>query len=88
MQMLYDSDNFIVVAHQQVEADEESGTPEKIGYELVDKRSNKTMYLQDSWAMAFYAQIMAWQEETPEQSEVEQTLDSYTSLATVPLVMH
>lgn len=88
MQMLYDSENFVVVAHSHVEDESESQSASNCGYELVDKRTNMTMYLQDSWAKVFYEQILSWRETTPEQSEVEGLLDQYTSMATVPLTMH
>ena len=56
--------------------------------EIVDKRSNKEVYLDGSWAEAFQRQINAWQLNTPTQEEVESTLDGYAELAQNPLVMH
>ena len=58
------------------------------GFEIVDKRSNKEVYLDGSWADAFQRQINAWQLNTPTQEEVEETLDGYAELAQNPLVMH
>ncbi len=90
MQMLYDSDSFVVV-HMQANAPGE-GEPEpdlaRHGFEIVDKRSNKEVYLDGSWADAFQRQIQAWQDKTPTQEEVEETLDRYAELAQNPLVMH
>ena len=58
------------------------------GFEIVDKRSNKEVYLDGSWADAFQKQINAWQVNTPTQEEVEKTLDGYAELAQNPLVIH
>lgn len=103
MQMLYDSDSFVVV-HMQVDAVEqgaseanstESDTPvartpvlARHGFEIVDKRSGKEVYLDGSWAELFQQQITAWQANTPTQEEVEDTLDRYSELAHNPVVLH
>jgi hypothetical protein len=103
MQMLYDSDSFVVV-HMQVAAEESSmsvlnsaeseifaaKTPmlARNGFEIVDKRSGKEVYLDGSWAELFQQQINAWQANTPTQEEVEDTLDRYSELAHNPVVLH
>ena len=46
------------------------------GFEIVDKRSGKEVYLDGSWAEMFQEQILAWQRETPTQEEAV----SYTHL--------
>ena len=71
MQMLYDSDTFVVL-HMQPDL----GQPEKIllsdgktetpalprhGFEIVDKRTGKEVYLDGEWAELFQRQIRAWQ---------------------------
>lgn len=92
MQMLYDSDAYVVV--HQVLNDPDGGVPHdpyakpKHGFEIVDKRVNKEVFLHGKWADAFQAQVNAWQLNTPTQEEVEQCLDSYCTLAQLPLVMH
>ncbi|MDP3761336.1 MAG: DUF3567 domain-containing protein [Ramlibacter sp.] len=90
MQMLYDSDSFVVVHMQANEPVEGEPAPRiaRHGFEIVDKRSNKEVYLDGSWAEAFQRQINAWQLNTPTQEEVEETLDGYAELAQNPLVMH
>ena len=90
MQMLYDSDSFVVV-HMQANEPDEGEPPPRVarhGFEIVDKRSNKEVYLDGTWAEAFQRQINAWQLNTPTQEEVEETLDGYAELAQNPLVMH
>ena len=90
MQMLYDSDSFVVVHMQANEPLDGQPAPRiaRHGFEIVDKRSNKEVYLDGSWADAFQRQITAWQANTPTQEEVEETLDGYAELAQNPLVMH
>ena len=101
MQTLYESDSFSVThmlanapdaATGPVDGAVEGAKPvlslARHGFEIVDKRSNKEVYLDGSWADAFQRQINAWQLKTPTQEEVEETLGGYAELAQNPLVMH
>ena len=68
MHMLYDSESFVVV-HMLPDAVEKKGTPvlndtapaapqlARHGFEIVDKRSGKEVYLDGSWAEMFQEQI-------------------------------
>ena len=94
MNLLYESDAFAVM-HLLANADASSesvgaGHPvlERHGFEIVDKRSGKEVYLDGSWAELFQQQIQAWQQRTPTQEEVEDTLEGYTGLAQQPVVVH
>jgi hypothetical protein len=58
------------------------------GFEIVDKRSNKEVYLDGSWAELFQQQISAWQQNMPSQEEVEDTLERYAELAQNPVRVH
>ena len=94
MNMLYDSDAFAVMhilANAAEEGEVASQTGPQIprhGFEIVDKRVGKEVYLDGSWAEMFQIQITAWQENTPSQEEVEDTLEGYATLAQTPMVMH
>ncbi len=94
MHMLYDSDAFAVVhilANAPEEGVEQVPSGPQIprhGFEIVDKRSGKEVYLDGSWAEMFQIQITAWQKDMPSQEEVEDTLEGYASLAQMPVVMH
>ncbi len=94
MHMLYDSDAFAVVhilanAPTEGEAVTDEGPQiPRHGFEIVDKRSGKEVYLDGSWAEMFQIQITAWQKDMPSQEEVEDTLEGYASLAQMPVVMH
>ena len=58
------------------------------GFEIVDKRNGKEVYLDGSWAELFQQHISAWQAKTPTQEEVEDTLERYAELAQNPVVAH
>jgi hypothetical protein len=100
MQMLYDSESFVVVHLQPdvykpspLQAPDAPPHPTayglaRNGFEIVDKRSGKEVYLDGSWAELFQQQIVAWQTKTPTQDEVEETLERYAQLAQNPVVMH
>jgi hypothetical protein len=94
MNMLYDSETFAVVhihanapAEGEATADNGPHMP-RHGFEIVDKRAGKEVYLDGSWAEMFQLQITAWQQRTPTQEEVEDTLEGYTGLAQMPVVVH
>ncbi|ARV19078.1 Protein of unknown function DUF3567 [Comamonadaceae bacterium] len=100
MHTLYESDSFSVT-HMLANGEAEDQAPEKTeryplgvpslarhGFEIVDKRSNKEVYLDGSWAELFQQHIMAWQVNTPTQEEVEDTLEQYAELAQTPVQVH
>jgi hypothetical protein len=99
MHMLYDSESFVVV-HMLPDAVEKKSTqvlndtapavPQlaRHGFEIVDKRSGKEVYLDGLWAELFQQRIAAWQENLPTQEEVEDTLEGYAELAQNPVVVH
>ena len=101
MHTLYDSDTFAVLHIRPdlpVMAEGESARAEELpnaqmqmprhGFEIVDKRSGKEVYLDGSWAEMFQKIILGWQQETPTQEEVETMLDSYAGLAQNPVLVH
>ena len=92
MDMLYNSDTYSVM-HLQVDDALVPVRPDvpalaRHGFEIVDKRSGKEVYLDGSWAEMFQQQIQAWQQHTPTQEEVEDTLEGYTGRAQQPVVVH
>ncbi len=94
MHMLYDSEAFAVVhilANAPIEGEPEPDNGPQMprhGFEIVDKRSGKEVYLDGSWAEMFQLQFTAWQQNMPSQEEVEDTLEGYAELAQMPVVMH
>lgn len=94
MNMLYDSETFSVVHVDAHPLDANSAVkptrPQmpRHGFEIVDKRSNKELFLDGAWAELFQERLTAWQRQTPTQDEVETTLEGYATLAQNPLVLH
>ena len=99
MHMLYDSESFVVVhmlpdavqkGSAQALHDTAPAAPQLVrhGFEIVDKRTGKEVYLDGSWAEMFQQHIMDWQVNTPTQEEVEDTLERYAGLAHTPVVVH
>ena len=93
MNTLYDSDSYAVVhllpdAPAGVPAQEGKPVLARHGFEIVDNRAGKEVYLDGLWAELFQQRIAAWQENTPTQEEVEDTLEGYAELAQNPVVVH
>lgn len=103
MHTLYDSDTYsvthmlanAVATDAPSDADAERTKPARPtptlarhGFEIVDKRTGKEVYLDGSWAELFQQHISAWQQNTPTQEEVEDTLEQYAELAQNPVVVH
>lgn len=82
METLYTSDRFIVV-HLQ------AATPEvRHGFEIVDRWSQREVYLDGAWAELFARQLQRWQQQSPTQEEVEDALEHYAGLAQTPVALH
>ena len=103
MHMLYDSDTYsvthmlangmaaepdLVQASTETQKMPPGPTLARHGFEIVDKRTNKEVYLDGSWAELFQQHISAWQKNTPTQEEVEDTLEQYAELAQNPILVH
>ncbi len=103
MHTLYDSDTYsvthmlanAVVADALVDAPKTTAEMVLLvpalarhGFEIVDKRTGKEVYLDGSWAELFQQHISAWQLKTPTQGEVEDTLEQYAELAQNPVLVH
>jgi hypothetical protein len=93
MHMLYDSESFVVVqihANAPEESTPAPAVPElaRHGFEIVDKRSGKEVYLDGSWAEMFQQRLNGWQLNTPTQEEIEDTLEGYAELAHTPVSLH
>jgi hypothetical protein len=99
MHTLYDSETYsvthmlanadsIVVDEQESAAAPVAPMLARHGFEIVDKRSGKEVYLDGSWAELFQQRIAAWQNNMPTQEEVEDTLEQYAELAHTPVAIH
>ena len=86
MQMLYDSEQFVVV-HNNANEDVPKALA-RHGFEIVNKTTNQTVYLDGAFADIFQTHINAWQIDVPTQEEVEDILEGLTALAQAPLIIH
>jgi hypothetical protein len=91
MNMLYNSDSFVVVQFELPEESDAPGASRRGGYEIVDKFARKEIYLQGAVAESFQRGVQAVVEGSPSE-EHEQRLDDYiagfVALAQQPVVLH
>ncbi|MDT8990814.1 DUF3567 domain-containing protein [Curvibacter sp. APW13] len=94
MNTLYDSDTFCLI---HVLGTWDKGLAPSVpdehrlqrhGFELLDKRSGKEVFLDGPWAELFQEHLQAWQRQSPTQDEVEDTLAQYAGLAQIPTSVH
>jgi hypothetical protein len=94
MHLLYDSETYVVVHIESAPPAEigdyapQEHTLMRNGFEIVDKRAGKEVFLDGSWAELFQQHVSAWQENNPTEEEVEATLEQYVQLAHTPVVLH
>ena len=85
MDMLYNSDTYSVM-HLHVQDDAlvpvrpDVPALARHGFEIVDKRSGKEIYLEGSWAEQFQAHLRAWQENAPTQPPLTTKATSFQDL--------
>ena len=92
MQMLYNSDNFVVVqidfpagATAEVAGED---TLARGGYEIVDKFARKEIFIEGALAEQFKQGVEALIETSPSEEEMDAYLDGYTSLMQQTLILH
>lgn len=89
MQMLYNSDSFVVVAFE-VPAAEGDPAPARArgGYEIVDKFARKEIFLEGAVAESFQQGVQALVESGPTEEAMDEFIGRFTVLAQQPLVLH
>ena len=89
MQMIYESDDFVVVQTDANALPDGSDAPmPRHVFEIVNKHSTTGIMLADAWSEIFQEQIKAWAKDTPAQEQVEQALEAYMALSNYALIMH
>lgn len=87
MQMLYNSDSFVVVQFlTSSEAGVDAATPR--GYEIVDKLAGKEIYLQGAVAESFQRGVEALVQQGPREEDLDAFIAGFTVLAQQPVVLH
>ena len=91
MQMLYNSDSFVVVRFEVPAGGDESPALARGGYEIVDKFARKEIFIEGALAERFQRGVEELVAQGPEQASAE-ALDAFiagfTELAQTPLALH
>lgn len=90
MQMLYNSDSFVVVQFL-APADQAGGTDTPAaqgGFEIVDKLAGKEIYLQGAVADHFQRGVKALVQAGPSEEKLDEFIAGFTVLAQQPVVLH
>jgi hypothetical protein len=89
MQMLYNSDSYIVVEFD-VPGVAESEAPSigRGGYEIVDKFARKEIFLEGLMAEEFKTGVQAIADNGPSPEAFDEFIGRFTVLAQQPVVMH
>lgn len=94
MQMLYNSDNFVVVVFDIGPEAGESTAPigvdaaRKGGYEIVDKFARKEIFIQGALADSFKQGVDALIQSGPTEEAIDEYIERFTALMQQPLVLH
>ncbi len=88
MLMLYNSDSFAVVQFDLGGDAASSTTPQRGGYEIVDKFARKEIFIEGAVALQFKAAVDALVQTSPSEEELDELIGRYTTLAQQPLVLH
>lgn len=94
MQMLYQSDAFVVLQFDLPESGERASaaSPSPGGYEIVDRFARKGIFIEGALAARFREGVQALVDRMGQQGPDPEALDDYlagyTALAQQPLVMH
>jgi hypothetical protein len=87
MQMLYNSDSFVVVQFEAA-ADGEAGPLTRGGYEIVDKFARKEIFIEGALAESFKQGVQALIDTSPDPQAMDDYIEGYAQLAQQPLTLH
>lgn len=90
MQMLYNSDSYVVVQFDVPEANDAGAPPSRNlgGYEIVDKRARTEIYLRGAVAESFQRGVQALVDTGPDAEALDDFIGGFTTGAAQPLVQH
>lgn len=88
MQMLYNSDHFVVVEFNLNAAPSDERPAGQGGYEIVDKSARRGIFLNGAVAEGFKRGVNALVERGPTQEEIDDFISGYTQLAQQPVILH
>ena len=87
MEMLYNSDSFVVVAFQ-IPVEGDSTQLSRGGYEIVDKFARKEIYIDGALAASFKEGVAALIDKASSEEEFDAWLGRYAALMQQPLTAH
>jgi hypothetical protein len=87
MNMLYNSDHYVVVEFDLGQPGETPTAPNG-GYEIVDKFARRGIFLNGAAAEGFKRGVDALVERGPTEEEVDDFIAGYTALAQQPVILH
>ena len=87
MQMLYNSDSFVVV-HFSLSDEAEALHPGRGGFEIIDKLARKEIYLQGAVAESFQRGVEALSQQGPSEDNLDPFIAGFTTLARQPVLLH
>ena len=89
MQMLYNSDSFVVVAFE-IPVEEGASQPPRGGYEIVDKFARKEIFIEGAVAESFKLGVQALIDGQGGANEdaLDDFIGGFTQLAQHPVIVH
>ena len=94
MQMLYNSDSFVVVQFDMTGDASASASRAGAdvlthgGYEIVDKFARKEIFIQGALAESFKQGVEALIKTEPSEEEIDDYIERFTSLMQQPVILH
>ena len=87
MQMLYNSDSFVVVQFD-VPSSETEASPQRGGFEIVDKFARKEIFIEGAIADSFRRGVQELVQQGPNEEAIDEFIAGFTALAQQPVVLH
>jgi hypothetical protein len=87
MQMLYNSDSYVVVQFD-VPSSETEAAPRRGGFEIVDKFARKEIFIEGAIADSFQRGVQALVQQGPNEEAIDEFIAGFTALAQQPVVLH
>lgn len=90
MQMLYNSDSYVVVRFEMAPqpADGTDVALAQGGYEIVDKFARKEIFIVGALAETFQRGVQAIAEDNPSEERFDEFISGFTTLAQHPVALH
>ncbi len=92
MQMLYNSDSYVVVQFDLPQAEQATAAQDaplaRGGYEIVDKHARREIYIEGALAERFQRGVEELVQAGPTEEALDEFIGRFTILAQHPVVMH